>query len=271
MSRLRPGRGRDAVMGAARRLTARGAFAVFHVGRSGSRVLSNALDQHPAIHCEGELLKGAYRMTPAVRAAGKPLREPCDPVRAVRARLPRAGLRAFYGFEVKFYHLRGNGMELDAFVDGVARAGVTHFVALERRNTLRKVVSRLVGRERGRMHYRSGEIPPPTRIVLDVDAVDMDSDVKPLRVFLEGFERDFQRLRELLGSRRSLWLRYEDDVEADPRRASDRVCDFLGLPRHRPRVHYTRTTPEPLRQVLANYDDVARHLAGTPFAWMLTA
>lgn len=252
-----------------RRVSARGNFVMFHVGRSGSRVLSDLLGQHPRIQSDGEILRGPYRLTPAIRAAKKTMREPHDPASVIRSRIPSAGLTSFYGFEMKFFHLRFNESTIERFVEDAAHLGVTHFVVLERRNTLRKVVSSLISRQRGRFHFREGRIPPPTTLSIDVEKVDIDNEVKPLIAFLESFARDFRVLRRELQGRRSLWLTYEDDVERDPAQGAHRVCDFLGLDRHQPSVNYVRTTPGALRTLISNYDEVAKALGGTPFEWML--
>ena len=252
-----------------RSVTAPGNFAMFHVGRSGSRVLADLLQQHPRIQCDGEILRGPYRLTPAIAAGEKQLREPRDPASVIRSRIPSAGFSRFYGFEMKFFHLRFNDSTIERFVEDAVRLGVTHFVVLERRNTLRKVVSSLLARQRGRFHFREGESPPPATLSIDVERVDIDNEVKPLIAFLESFARDFRVLRKELESRRSLWLTYEDNVERDPVQGAHRVCDFLGLDRHHPSVDYVRTTPRALRTLISNYHELAEALGGTPFEWML--
>jgi len=83
---------------------------------------------------------------------------------------------------------------------------------------------------------------------------------------LEAFEI---RVEEALGNRACLKLTYEDDVQNDPAVGYRRICEFLGLSPMNVEPGMTRTNPFPLPELVENYDEMAEHLRGTPYQWML--
>ncbi len=262
----------------ARHVLGRRNFVMFHIGRSGSTVLTSLLNKHRKIHCDGELLHGYYgAFHERMQSQGANTRFlwnssryfPHDPIGFIRSRMPYAGLQAVYGFEAKFFHLKFNQLTLPSFLDAVQRLGFDHFIVLERRNYLRKVVSSVVAHGKAQFHVKSGESVDLSRVTLDVNRVEIDSDSKPLIAYLEDYAENFRRLRELLGGQQVAWLTYEDDVLADPLRAYRRCCDFLHLEPGAPSVGLSRTNPFPLADIVINLEEVARYLQGTPFAWML--
>jgi hypothetical protein len=72
-----------------------------------------------------------------------------------------------------------------------------------------------------------------------------------------------------MNGRGFLKLTYEDDIMQDPVKTSIQVCEFLGISPAPAVIRYTRSTPFPLRDVVANFREVETALAGTEFAWML--
>lgn len=265
------------LLNAARRAAGASAFVIFHNARSGSTVLSDMLDQHAACYCDGEIYLCAYRqvagggLQPEHRRMWRWARSrffPDEPLRFLRSRMPLAGLRRRYGFEVKLHDVQGNGLDLPAFIRALEAASVTHFITLRRRNGLRRIASRLRSSETGRSHRRRGEQPRDTSVRLNVEDVEYDEQAASLQRSLEMNAAYFGELGCLLQGRAHLDLVYEDDIAAGPRQAYRRCCRFLGLAPEPVDVRFRRTTPFPLRQVIENMDDVRAHLRGTPFAWM---
>lgn len=95
---------------------------MFHIGRSGSTVLCDMLNQHSDVSWDGELLKGT-----AATTINKPLRysNPADrwynspyfpdrPFSFIESHMSKANTR-FFGFETKFFHLSQNNIELGDF------------------------------------------------------------------------------------------------------------------------------------------------------------
>ncbi len=99
---------------------------VFHIGRSGSRVLGDLLQQHPVLHWDHEAyvsqLKTARRQG-AERPDG-------DPIELLQARLDQAPGSLVFGAEVKFFHLQLFDYSLEKFVSQVVELGFCRFVLL---------------------------------------------------------------------------------------------------------------------------------------------
>ena len=64
---------------------------------------------------------------------------------------------------------------------------------------------------------------------------------------------------------------YEEAIEPSPQLAYHQVCESLGLESEPVRVRLERINPEPLAQLISNWDDIAALLAPTRFVWMLEA
>lgn len=235
----------------------------FHIGRSGSTVLGDLLDQHAAITWLGEIYEWPeFRARPAPAGPGSEL------LRRLKTRLPVPTPVA--GIEAKFYHLHDHHLALADFLAELRSlgAGRYRFVVLRRRNYLRKIVSSLVARERGQWFARPGQVVPPVRVAIDPGKVCIDGDAQPLVDYLRDWDAEFDQLDAVLAPAETLQLTYEDDIEADPRVAYRKVCAHLGVQPGSPEVRFHRTTPQPLAEVVTNLDAVSRALAGTPYEWM---
>jgi hypothetical protein len=230
---------------------------MFHVGRSGSRVLASLLDQHPRVFWDGELYEPSHRIWRPGR----------DPMALLDRRMRLAG-RRWYGFEMKFFHARLVDRPFPAMLQALFERGFDRFIVLRRRNTLRKVVSSVRLHTERRSHRGPGEAEL-RRLRIDVDDLRIDRDRKPLLDYLEDYERQFARLDEALQGRPVLRLTYEEDIAEDPTRAYRRCCEFLGIEPRPAEVAFGRTNPFPLREILTNADEVAEALRGSPFEWMI--
>lgn len=228
-----------------------------HIGRSGSGVLGNLLGQHPRIRWDGEVYAPARRL----------MADSADPIRFLRRRMAAAG-RQVYGFEVKFFHAGLIGMDFAELFNVAEGLGVDRLIVLRRLNTLRKIVSSIVLKERGRAHLSADRSAKLHRIRIDVNDVRVDRDRKPLLAYLEDYERGFELLDELSTGRDVLRLTYEDHVAADPTVAYRMACDFIGVEAKDARIAFGKNNPFPLQEIVTNFDEVAEALRGTAFEWM---
>ena len=238
---------------------------MFHVGRSGSRVVGKLLDQHPEIDWQGEALK-----RPKVNKFAAQLSDPESyDTYSHLAALSENRSASWLGVEVKFFHLRQRRIDIEEFLDRAEGLGCRQFITLRRKNLLRKIVSSLVARETRRYHRDPNDAAQLTRISIDPACVQIDADCKPLVGYLDDYSERFETLARLLSGRHSLTLTYEDDVSDDPRHAYRKVCDFLGLNAPEPEVPFGKTNPFPLSEIVTNLDEVATSLAGTRYEWMI--
>jgi hypothetical protein len=179
-------------------------------------------------------------------------------------------------------------MTLDDYVDKLEQFGFQHFILIERRNHLQRIVSILRGHQSAQWHHIEGSSGTESvsastatskahssvnQIALDVDQLSLNwgTDVEPrsLIAHLEHHEQAVNQLREVLSRRQLLSLTYEDDIKNQPTEAYRRICEFLGLGPQPVEVRFQKTNPHPLSEVVTNFSEVQRRLQGTRFAWML--
>ncbi len=244
---------------------------MFHVGRSGSRVLGDLFRQHPQVYWDGEvygrLFQKRERELGHEAAAGNITD---DPIAHLQSRVARhwQGDRV-YGFEAKFFHLDIFELELADFLQRLDTLGFERFIVLERKNTLRKVISSLIAHKTGRCYLMQGQQAAPVRVYIDVNRVAIDRTQKTLLQFLSGYAEGFQKLEIALCGRPVLHLTYEDDVSRDPLIAYRRICPFLNLVPTKPAVRLRKTNPFELGAMIENLEEVIEYLHGTPFEWMI--
>lgn len=134
-------------------------------------------------------------------------------------------------------------------------------IYLRRRDLLRHALSNLRAREFG-FHARTSETVPSAPIVVDPQA---------LMQWLHGSASLAAFEAESLQTVPHLSLTYEDHLADDSHHqmTANTVCDFLGLAPAVVASSYRKLSPVALREAIANYDQVAQALQGTPFAVFL--
>lgn len=243
---------------------------MFHIGRSGSSVLADMLAQHPDMRWDGEIyerqLQALEDASGALEVGGSEPR--VDPLQVLNRHL--AGLPdVHYGFEAKFFHLQACGVDLETYVDGLRRLGIDKFIVLQRKNSLRKIISSLVARQTGVWHVPAAKPAPVVKVFVNTNLLEVDRQRKPLLEFLDSYKFDFERLAAILNGSSVLRLSYEDDIQAAPMLAYGKVMDYLGLPSGSPTIRLARTNPYPLDQLIENYSEVRAVLSATEYGWML--
>ena len=243
-------------------------IASFHLGRSGSRLLGDLLKQHPRVVWEGELFSPGRLESIAARWP----RLTRDRLTILKLRMQIAGSRCF-GFETQPPQVEYMDMSISEYVQRLEDLGFGHFIILERKNHLRRIVSMMVARKTSQWHRAPGESSPLVRIELDVDRLLLsrgrDTERRSLVAHLQREQDSMATLKEILGDRRLLCLTYEDDIVGHPEIAYRQVCEFAGMGYHRATVRFEKTNPFELSDVLTNFSEVERALYGTDFEWML--
>jgi LPS sulfotransferase NodH len=243
-------------------------IAMFHIGRSGSRVLADILNQHPQVYWDGEiyerLIQDWEKKGNTIGTHGLPV----DPIEHLQQRMTGSE-NTFFGFEVKFFHLRLAHITLQHFIEHLYQLGFSHFIILKRKNALRKIVSSVIAHKNAQYHISANEKTKKTRIELDIDNVQIDRDAKPLVAYLQDYEKNFRKLEMLLKDQQVLQLTYEDDISANPYVGYQKICHFLEITPQAVSIRYGKTNPFTLAEMLINFTEVEHLFNGTPFEWML--
>jgi LPS sulfotransferase NodH len=247
--------------------------------RTGSSWLASLLDSHPAVRFHGELFNLEH-------ASPRALRAPLDYLDEQLASPPRS---AVGGFRLLQHQARPEYVndflaEMDegrrartdwraefpvrpvteAMLPALAalwdalpdhrRFAVIH---LQRRNLLRQRLSHERLMAESRADWRGTAPDAALRL-----------DATHLVERFEAHSRTVDELRRRLAPGRTLEVFYED-LLAEPTANLARILAFLELPAAPLQSAIRRRPQRPLREALANYDEVARALAGTRWAALL--
>ncbi len=240
---------------------------MFHLGRSGSTVLGDMLDQRPEVLWDGEIYGKVLQEWDKQGIFNDQL-PPFDPLEYLRRQMVFRG-KHHYGFEVNPDQLQLLKIPINGFVDALTRSGFTHFIVLERKNTLRKLISLLIAKQRQEYHQKIHQSPVLTKITLG-DRISLVEPYSELLInILRMYEEQISQFKQVLAKRNTLHLVYEEHVEQDPYIAYQRICDFVGLKPYPVKIKFRKTNPYPLKDIIQNFSEVEEKLSDTPYAWML--
>lgn len=224
-------------------------FLIFGAGRSGSSLLVDLLDSHPSIHCEGEILHHRVLF----------------PRRYVHCRASLSQRQA-YGFKLLSYQLRQvqRLRQPRLFLEGLHDSG-WGIIYLLRRNILRRALSNLYARHRGRFHGMAED--------RSTEAGLMQVDLSELLGWMEGIEELNRFEQELLRGIPHLDVVYEDDLQDSGchQATVDRILQYLGLPPARVKTDLLKVTPPTLSDFVANHEEVVKSVSATPYEEYLEA
>ena len=218
-------------------------FIILSRSRTGSNLLLSLLNSHPNVQAEWEIfarLEGEPHDRRLARTFG---RQP----RRIRAK----------GFKLFYYHPLDDdsgALWRDLVADPSLRV-----IHLKRRNILRCLVSRKIAAQRDAW---SADAEQPAeaaqRKAVSFTASELQEGFSQTRSWEHMGDRDFRR-------HRLLSLAYED-LAAQPAATLERVQRFLGLPPVRLNSDMKKQNPEPLRQLVANYDELKQAFDGSPWS-----
>jgi hypothetical protein len=245
----------------------KGNIAMFHMGRCGSQVLGNMLDQHPQIRWDGEIFEN---MGERYHEFGWEK----ERVKKILQWRRDSEKCSFYGFETKSLpeqHLRSEwiNMPLPEYIEFLYALGFNYFIILKRHNYLKRAVSERVASETGEWHRRE-EANRITKIYVDTSNFWVGNITKPLLRHFEELDRQYQTLSKALSSHRMIELCYEDDILNDPFIAYNKVCEFLALEACPVEVNLKKTNPFQMESVIVNFEEVSQVLVGSKYEWMLS-
>jgi len=231
--------------------------------RTGSTLLTRYLQSHPKVCAHGEVLAPTgplnfYGVNYRVDAPLEQLllrRRDRDPVAFLREFVWQAGGRRAVGFKGKYEEFLLP--RYAAVLEEVRQDTMIRVLHLTRENLLERYLSQYLAVHVHGIYEvrREDERPKDTRV----------------RLSPEECERDFRRTEErqasfrtLLRSHQVLELSYEQLVgERDATLA--RVQAFLGVEQRTLEATSVKLRTRPVREVVENYDELARHFRGTPY------
>lgn len=246
-----------------------GNILVIHIGRCGSTVLGKMLNQHSMIYWASELYEpifGSWRdQNNGIETIGK---MPKDAIQILKNNYWQA-LHRYYGFEIKPYHFNLIRYKPEYFIEQIEQLGFSHFIILDRKNRLRKIVSSDIAHKHGGYHVQSDHSRIRKSTNLNIENVRIDFDSKPLQQFLNDYDSQLAQIEKILVGKKVLRLTYEDDISENPMVAYKKACEFLKLPTQNVTVSLKKTNPGELSSLIENFEEVSQSLKGTAHEWML--
>ena len=222
-------------------------FVILFVERTGSTYLSTLLNSHPDINALREQLA-------VLRQQGKSGQDQVDWTRTFFTP-PLIGQYASLGFKTKIVDI----LDPEAFID-VLQENQTHIIQLQRRNSVKGVVSTLNAR---RLREASGNwnlLKEDDRLpVFAIDPAEFDDYLSRRK----GWDRELEVFVAQL-QLPTLQVFYEDMLR-DEDQFLQGIFDFLGV-KSKPVAGKTlKNTSDDLRDAILNFDELRANYLNTPY------
>lgn len=236
-------------------------FCIVTTGRTGSTRLRLLLDSHPSIRCHGELFGDnlSTLAAPDSELHGRLVAERmADPAAFLVRRALVSGDTRAVGFKILYGQLteRWSGL-----LDALRSDHDIRIVHLVRRNGIKRFLSEYFVGTVTRTHLRYAHEPPPAVEPVTIPVASLLAD-------LEAVSRNVQRMRELFREHPFHEIAYEDSLEDDGP-AMRELQSFLGVPPAPLSVPIRKILPDDVRLLIANIDEVAAAVRGTPYEPLL--
>lgn len=235
-------------------------FIILFPGRTGSTYLRSRLRAHPNLYVDRELINGRW----ITRNPGRRKVERRRRLVGLFDRGRGAHIKAV-GFKTKILPVVWNATDLNGLRDTLEECGLTHAIALLRRNRIKHGLSYIRARiikakgSRYNLTLQSGHLQAELRKI-PVDPVRLEAAAKIMEERERYIRKFFARLT--WAKRRVL---YYEDLLADRDAFIRRLYRFLGVGHVETRGEFVKATDNDLRRAIPNYREVRRYFAGTPY------
>ncbi|MDG3088650.1 hypothetical protein P7F88_22335 [Vibrio hannami] len=257
-------------------------YFMFHFGRSGSTVLTNCIGQSEDVFWHGEIFSRNVHIGSGFdgsqykskQGGGSfSLDEFIDYIKACK-KYARPSEDIEYGCEIKSYHFELGLFKftLDECLERLRVEFDCKFIFLERKNSLRRILSCLMANETNVWHKSSNnDNEISKKLTLDINALpDADLGFKSdLHSTLSHSEKVNRKYKESILEMQGMCLSYEFDLKSDVMIGVDKLSSFMNLPEYKPEVKYKKTNPQEISSLITNFIDVKKVLESSRFDWML--
>ena len=209
-------------------------FVIFGQGRTGSTLLVNLLNQHPAIYSDNELLQRKFS----------------NPIQYLQGRALMHNRRV-YGLKVKSHHLM-KYLEMETskpFIHNLYNKG-WKIIYIRRSNFFRHALSNEIAKKRGYFFKDQAEFKSKGKVHIDPEAFR-----KAIKARFK-FWYDEQETLEGLDYKEVI---YEDNLFNDEQKFEtvSRLYQYLGVdPDFKPTIPFIRSTSDNLSEIIANYAEL---------------
>lgn len=168
---------------------------------------------------------------------------------------PKGSVAVAVGFKIFYYH--ANDDESKAVWDDLVKMTDLRVIHLKRRNKLRTLISRKIASLEDQWHIKGGADGRASTSVKQVrfSAAELESKLEETRRWEELGAAKFV-------GHPILDVYYEDLASERPEQCN-RIASFLGVEPYHAHTNLVKQNPEPISQLLENYDDLYLAFKGT--------
>ncbi len=221
-------------------------FVIYGQSRSGSTLLVELLNTHPAVCCDGELFNEKATQLPSRMLLTLFKAFPFPYLSYMRQRVGVCS----YGFKLLFYQVPRARYVMKA----LALAG-WKFVHVYRRNIVHQALSSLIAQETQRWHRREHDVTRDIRVHISIPQLQRELDAR---------RRWRERENDLIKSIEHIEVCYEDGLEHEENwtDTADKVAGFLNLASFVPgHVALQRIVDRGYEDLIENFAELERYLA----------
>jgi hypothetical protein len=235
-------------------------------------LLRTSLSSHPEIDCHGEVFK--LGKAPYALPGGYWAYTRLDSSHRLKAALfPQRSFRDFlaqlYGQRENRavgFKLMLNQCEATPYLWPLVKQHHVKVILVTRRNFLKTLVSRQTAATTGVYHV-SASLPVKTAVVNWV-ARPVVIDAKTIIQDLDTIAQEVIEWKSRLGQLEFIELIYETYVQDQPH-LNEKALDFLEVPKRMLNSDLKKVNPDVLRNLIANYDEIADVVRRSPYSFCL--
>jgi len=247
-------------------------FVIAGTQRTGTTLLRTSLSSHPEINCHGEVFK--LGKSPYALPGGYWAYTRLDGSHRLKAGLlPQRSFRDFlaqlYGQRDKRavgFKLMLNQFEARPYLWPLVMQHHVKVILVTRRNFLKTLVSRQTAATSGVYHV-SASLPAKAAVTNWV-ARPVVIDAKTVVQDLDTIAQEVIEWKSRLGQLEFFELIYETYVQDQPN-LNAMVLDFLEVPKRVLDSDLKKVNPDRLRNLVANYDEIADAVRRSPYSFCL--
>lgn len=250
---------------------------MFHFGRSGSTVLTNCINQSPEIFWQGEIFSDNIYISPEFEnsswfekqggAACFTLDEFIDYIKFCisESKYKEDGAK-HYGCEIKSYHFEFGRFQFSLVecLNKLREEFSAEFIFLERTNSLRRILSSLLGAQKNIWHLHEESVTP-NKITIDVnDFHDADLNFRGhIATVCDNSKKKNAEYRNAILSMQGQYIEYESDIDNSSLVGFYKLVEFIGVDSFQPIIKFKKTNPQPLSEIIINYEEVLPFLTSS--------
>ena len=246
---------------------------MFHFGRCGSTITAQYLSKNYDLYWANEIYEQCNLLT------NGDVLNPSDPFNVLERHQYRARTK-YFGLEIKIFkgqHLDQNlnNLTIQELIKELKIRKFDKFVLLKRSNFLQQYYSAHYGDQTKSWFISSSNLKSKNRrkkIILPVNPASMGSFKVPLKEYFDEMNRVYDEVLEQLKEESLLILNYEEDVLQNSKGGYKKIMDFIGYRVYGQNLKedFVKGNVYPMKELIANFEDVEHQLRDTPYEWMLS-